>query len=299
MKRHRARLQTLIATLGSEPQVVTIVLDRLLAEGQRIDQVAAVYTAADVVQEAMARLAGEFDGAVYPGVTLRTAPVIGPDGAVEDFRTGDDVSALLNALYHEVRDAKRQGRVVHLCVSGGRKVMSIAGMVVAQLLFGPDDRVWHLMSEGWQPGDEKRMHLRPEDQVWLVPVPVLRWTDSAALLAALGDLEDPAEAIRRQEALARGEAMRRRREFVEHWLSRAEREVVALACEGLDNAAIARQLHKSEQTVANQLTKAYAKLGELLDFPERRPERSVLIAELAPYFALKGGGNRNGLLSRT
>ncbi|MCX7683433.1 MAG: CRISPR-associated ring nuclease [Anaerolineae bacterium] len=289
MGRGKVRLQTLVATLGSEPQVVTIVLDRLLADGHRIDQVVAVYTAAEVVQAAMARLAGEFDGAVYPGVTLRTAPVVGPEGAVEDFRSESDVTALFNTLYHEVRDAKRQGRTVHLCVSGGRKVMGIAGMVVAQLLFGPDDRVWHLMSEGWQPGSDKRMHLRPEDRAWLVPVPVLRWTNSAALLAALGESDDPAEAIRRQEALARSEAMRRRREFVERWLTRAEREVVALACQGLDNAAIAARLHKSERTVANQLTKAYAKLGEWLGFPERAPERSVLIAELAPYFALKEG----------
>jgi CRISPR-associated protein Csx14 len=289
MKRGKARGHTLIATLGSEPQVVTIVLDRLLAEGHRIDQVVVVYTAADVVKAAMARWAGEFDGTVYPGVTLRTAPVVGPEGAVEDFRTGADVSALLRTLYREVRDVKQQGRTVHLCVSGGRKVMAIAGMVVAQLLFGPDDRVWHLMSEGWRPGSEQRLHLRSEERIWLVPVPVLRWTESAALLAALGDLDDPAEAIRRQEALARSEAMRRRREFVERWLTRAEREVVALACAGLDNATIAIRLHKSEQTVANQLTKAYAKLGEWLGFPERPPERSVLIAELAPYFALKEG----------
>lgn len=289
MGRGKVRLEMLVATLGSEPQVVTIALDRLLAKGFRIDQVVVVYTAASVVQAAMARLAGEFDGAVYPGITLRTVPVTGQGGVVEDFRIEEDVSALLGTLYREVRDAKRHGRTVHMCVSGGRKVMGIAGMVVAQLLFGPDDRVWHLMSEGWQPGSEKRMHLRPEDPVWLVPIPVLRWTDSAALLAALGDLDDPVEAIRRQEALARSEAMRRRREFVEHWLTRAEREVVALACEGLDNAAIAARLHKSERTVANQLTQAYAKLGEWLGFPERAPERSVLIAELAPYFALKGG----------
>lgn len=289
MKRGKVRLETLVATLGSEPQVVTIVLDRLLAKGYHIDRVVIIYTAAGVIQEALARLVDEFDGTVYPGITLRTAPVTGPDGAVEDFRAEEDVSALLGTLYREVRDARRQGRTVHLCVSGGRKVMGIAGMVVAQLLFGPDDRVWHLMSEGWQPGGEKRMHLRPDDRVWLVSVPVLRWTDSAALLAALGDLDDPAEAIRRQETLARSEAMRRRREFVERWLSKAEREVVALACAGLDNAAIAARLHKSERTVANQLTQAYAKLGEWLGFPERTPERSVLIAELAAYFELKGG----------
>lgn len=285
----KRRTQTLIATLGSEPQVVTIVLDWLLAKGFRIGQVAVVYTTAAQIQAAMARLAGEFDGAVYPGIALRAVPVVGPDGVVEDFRTERDVSALLSTLYREVRDVKRQGQLVHLSVSGGRKVMGIAGMVVAQLLFGPDDRVWHLMSEGWQPGSEKRMHLRAEDRAWLVPVPVLRWTDSAALLAALGDLDDPTEAIHRQETLARSEAMRRRREFIERWLTPAEREVVALACEGLDNATIAARLHKSERTVANQLTKAYAKLGDWSGFPECAPERNMLIAELAPYFALKGG----------
>ena len=77
MKRRKMQPKTLIATLGSEPQVVTIVLDRLLAEGHRIDQTIVVYTAADVVQAAMARLAAEFDGAVYPGVRPRTTGGVG------------------------------------------------------------------------------------------------------------------------------------------------------------------------------------------------------------------------------
>jgi DNA-binding CsgD family transcriptional regulator len=85
--------------------------------------------------------------------------------------------------------------------------------------------------------------------------------------------------------------MRRRGEFLCHWLSAAEREVVELLVrEGSDNAGIARRLHKSEHTVANQLTRVYAKLHEFLGFPEATTGRSVLIAELAPYFALKGGG---------
>jgi len=35
------------------------------------------------------------------------------------------------------------------------------------------------------------------------------------------------------------------------------------------------------------LTSIYGKLYEWLDFPEGRVERSILIAELAPYFALQ------------
>jgi CRISPR-associated protein Csx14 len=280
--------QTFIATLGSEPQVVTITLDRLHAEGIAIDQVVVIYTAAEVVQSAMAKVAGEFDGAVYPNVTLKTVPVTDVRGAVNDFRDAEDMRALLTTLYREVRDTKRAGRTVHLCVSGGRKVMGITAMVVAQLLFDANDRVWHLMSEGWTPGSEKRMHVRAQDQIWLVPVPVLRWTDSAGLLAVFGELDDPEEAMRRQEQLARDDALRRARAFVEKKLTRAERDVVELTCRGLDNAAIARRLHKSQATVANQLTSAYSKLNEFLGFPERAPDRAVLVATVGVYFALRG-----------
>ncbi|HZQ07105.1 MAG TPA: helix-turn-helix transcriptional regulator, partial [Anaerolineae bacterium] len=76
--------------------------------------------------------------------------------------------------------------------------------------------------------------------------------------------------------------------FVEQVLRPAEREVVKWACRGLDNRAIARKLRKSEATVANQLTGAYSKLNEFLGFPDRAPNRAMLIATLAPYFVLQG-----------
>jgi CRISPR-associated protein Csx14 len=282
-KRH-----TLIATLGSEPQVVTLTLDALLAQHYPIDQVVLVHTADAVVLQAVEGVTREFERAVYGDVSLQKMPVVDERGAVQDFRADADLRALQRTLYQAVRAAKHEGRTVHLCVSGGRKVMGIAGMVVAQLLFDAADRVWHLMSEGWVPGSEKRMHALPQDQIWLVSVPVLRWTDSAGLLAALGELDDPEEALRRQEQLTKADDLRRAREFVEHKLTRAEREVVRWACAGLDNAAIARRLSKSEATVANQLTSAYAKLNEFLDFPPRPPDRTVLVATTAMYFTLLG-----------
>lgn len=214
-------------------------------------------------------------------------PIMGERSAVQDFSTEDDLRALRKTLYREVRKSRRQNRVVHLCISGGRKVMGASAILVAQLLFSAEDRVWHLISEGWKPGGEVRMHAAPQDKIWLVPVPVLRWTDSVGLLTALGELDDPEEALRRQEHLARADDLRRVREFVERKLTRAEREVVRLACLGWDNAAIAAHLVKSEATVANQLTSAYAKLNEFLDFPERPPDRAVLVATLGLYFALR------------
>lgn len=278
--------EVLIATLGTEPQVVTIVLDRLLALGRPVRAVRVVHTADPQVEQGLATLEAEFDRRVYPGVELAPVPVARPDGLVQDFLTDEDLTALMRTLYQEVREAKMQRQVVNLCISGGRKVMGIMGMVVAQLLFGPEDRVWHLVSEGWHPGGERRLHRGPDEPTWLVGVPVLRWSEAATLLRAVARLDDPQEVLRWQEKLAAAEEMRRRRDFVERWLTPAEREVVELACQGLDNPTIASRLYKREQTVANQLTQVYAKLEEWLDFPPFKPDRSMLIAEFAPYFMI-------------
>jgi CRISPR-associated protein Csx14 len=288
MRRQGQRREVMVATLGTEPQVVTIALDLLQEKGHRPEEVVVVHTAGEVVRPALARLTEEFASGA---VAYRPLPIVGPSGPVADIVTDEDATALLQTLYREVRALKRARCRVHLSIAGGRKPMAVYGMVVAQLLFDEDDRVWHLLSEGWEPGSERVMHLRPGDRAWLVPVPVLRWTESAAAIAALMAQDDPWAAIRRQRELTQAQAMQRRGEFLRHWLSPAEREVVELLVrEGLDNAGIARRLYKSERTVANQLTQVYAKLHEFLGFPEATTGRSVLIAELAPYFALKGGG---------
>jgi CRISPR-associated protein Csx14 len=288
MRGEEQRREMMVATLGTEPQVVTIALDLLREKGHRPEEVVVVHTVGKVIRPALERLAEEFASGV---VVYRPVPIAGPSGPVADITTEEDATALLQTLYREIRALKRAGCRVHLSIAGGRKPMAVYGMVVAQLLFDEDDRVWHLLSEGWEPGSERVMHLRPGDRAWLVPVPVLRWTESAAAMAALMAQDDPWAAIRQQQELTQTQAMRRRGEFLRHWLSPAEREVVELLVrEGLDNAGIARRLYKSERTGAHQLTQVYAKLHEFLDFPETPVNRSVLIAEFAPYFALKGGG---------
>lgn len=278
------RPEALIATLGVEPQVVTITLDYLLARRQSISEVTVVYTGGSGVREALAAIEAEFAKGVYPGIQLRNAPVFSSKGPVGDFCTEEDLRGLLRTLYAEVRRVRQGGCPVHLCVSGGRKVMGILGMVVAQLLFGSEDRVWHLVTEGWQPGVERQLHLPPEEKVWLVSVPVLRWSEASTLIRTVAELGDPAEVVAWYERLSRNAEMKRKGEFVYWRLTKAEREVVRLACRGLDNAAIAGALHKSEQTVANQMRGVYEKLWEWLGHPEQKVDRSVLIAEFAPYF---------------
>lgn len=81
--------------------------------------------------------------------------------------------------------------LIHLCIAGGRKPMAVYGMVTAQLLFDEDDRLWHLLSEGWRPGSERVMHLSPGDRTWLVPVPVLYWSAVSPALTELALRENP------------------------------------------------------------------------------------------------------------
>ncbi len=278
--------EILVATIGVEPQVVTITLDELLARGCLLREVAVVYTVDPGVEAAISAIAGEFARGLYPGVLLRKSPVLNRQEAIVDFHSEEDLRALLRTLYAEIRRGRQSGAKVHLCFSGGRKVMSIMAMVVAQLLFGPEDCAWHLVTEGWHPGVERRLHLEPDNRVWLLPVPVLRWSEAGTLMRTVAELEDPAEVMCWFEQLSRQGKRKRQREFVNRWLTRAEREVVRLACRGLDNAGIAKALGKGEQTVANQLRNVYGKLREWLDYPESNVDRNMLLAEFAPYFAL-------------
>ena len=278
--------QVLIATLGTEPQVVTLALDLLRAKGYPIANVIVVHTVGSVVQPALVQLAEEFSQ--LSAEAYNPVPVKGPDGPIEDIVTEADMAALLRTLYQVVLAEKRAGRLVHLSIAGGRKPMAVYGMVVAQLLFDEDDRLWHLLSEGWRPGDERVMHVRPGDKVWLVPVPVLRWSSVSPVMTELALREDPWEAIQAQRAMQRREDRQRKREFLERWLTPAEKDVTRLAVEGLDNAAIAKRLGKAEKTVANQLTSVYAKLHEWRGFRTDVPvSRAVLVAEFAMYFALE------------
>lgn len=284
--RRERRAGILVATLGVEPQVVTITLDLLLSGGWMISEAVVIYTKTPRVREALRVIEEEFQRAAYPGIRLKAVPVASAEGMVGDFCTGEELQDLLRTLYVEIRRARQTNCVVHLCVSGGRKVMGIMGMVVAQLLFGPEDCAWHLVTEGWQPGAGRQLHLTPGKGVQLVPVPVLRWSEAGALMQTVAELKDPAEVVAWHEKISRAGQLKRQREFIEHWLTRAEREVVRLACRGLDNAAIARALFKREQTVANQLRGVYEKLREWLGYPEGNVDRHRLIAEFAPYFTL-------------
>jgi CRISPR-associated protein Csx14 len=278
---------TLVCTLGSQPQVVTLALELLPGQGRPIAELVVVHTAMAVEPVRSARGQLEAALAAWPRLPRRFVVVSEGDEPAADLSTPDQAAAFLRTLYREVLALKQAGRRVDLNLSGGRKPMSIYAMVVAQLLFDAGDRLWYLLS-----GDELRrsgqMRLRPGDTATLLEVPVLRWSSVSPVATPLGQFADPWDAIRYQQEHHLRADLARKHEFAARWLSPAERDLARLAATtGLDNAGLAERLGKSVKTVNNQLTAIYAKLHEFLGFRAAIPtDRAVLAAELGPYFAL-------------
>ncbi len=284
-KRPAAHREVLIATLGGEPQVVTRMLDRLLLNGHAIEKVVIVHTSDARIKEAVDTLRAEFEGYYRGKVVSCFKPIKRSDGEVlDDFRDESDLDGLNDVLYNEIRTYRRSGYLVQVGISGGRKVMGITAMVMAQLLFGEGDGLWHLVTEGWQPGGERRLHPIPGENTFLIQVPVLRWSEMAALLGTVAEIEskDVRWWFERIEKAAEKRTLWRH--FVEHDLSPAELAIVRHTCKGLDNKQIANLLYKSPQTVANQLNSVYSKLSLEMFGEEREVDRGVMMAELGPYF---------------
>lgn len=249
--------QVLIATLGAEPQVVTLVLDALLARGISITRVIVVHTLPhrEPVRSALARLQTEFLAKQYYGPDLVFIPhlLAGSHGPLDDVTSVQEIQDAFECMVLLLRQQKHAGSTVHLSVAGGRKTMTAFAMSAAHLLFEQTDRIWHLVSE---PDliRSRALHSNSVDDVQLVSLPVASWF-------AAGQ-----------------ESHSRLVHFMENVLSHAEREVASLLLNtGYSNAEIADYFHKSPKTVANQLTSVYRKLQEFLDLPAL-PDRAVFMA---------------------
>ncbi len=287
-RRKRGSEEVLVATVGVEPQVVTLTLDALLDRGHKISSVYIVHPNPQYppIGDALKRLQKEREFYARKKLTIRFhfVKVCDNDHYPSDFVSEADVGLLLRVLYRTVADLKRKGFKVHLSIAGGRKVMTAMGMVVAQLLLDENDYVWHLLSEGALL-QSKSMHAKKPDEVVLVPVPVLRWSLMPSTIQDLLVWDDPYRAIERQKELYQ----RQRWQFFNaFWqkLTPAEREVVtALVKYGEKIKALAKRLNRSARTVGNQLQSVYIKYREHFDLPPEIKVRDRIIADLAPVLA--------------
>jgi CRISPR-associated Csx14 family protein len=271
----------LIATLGSEPQVVTAAYDLLARQGERVGAIWVVHTspqASSPVGVALAALQDLADTEFHA--------ICGAEGGpLADVDSPEAGAAAFRLLYRLVRRAKQAGRRVHLSIAGGRKTMAVYGMATAQLLFDSEDRLWHLFSAG-EFLTSRRPHPQPGDQAHLIPVPVILWSQVSPVWSGLGGVEDPFEAARRVQELQVAQKLAAAREFVLGSLSPAElRAVELLVREGLGDQEIGARLSLSARTVEQHLRSAYSKAAAHWEI--ETVSRAQLVALLNLYFATK------------
>jgi len=173
---------TMVATLGGQPQVVTFALDALLARGERIREVVVLHLGPENPRfgRALTRLGEEFAGDRYRGrrIRFRPIPVRGPRGRLADIRDEAEAEVALRAVHELIATLKAQGRRLHVCIAGGRRLLALLAMSAAMLHFSHYDCMWHLYTpeEFLARAEEGAiMHAGPEHGVRLIQVPIVPW----------------------------------------------------------------------------------------------------------------------------
>ena len=283
----------LIATLGTEPQVVTAVMDLLIRQGENITNVIVIHTTSSEapIENAVTTLQHFFDSPKGPGnISFQLSPIATEDDQfVLDVATPIETQAAFRSLYNEVCEVKNAGFRVHLSIAGGRKTMAVFGTVTAQLLFDDDDRLWHLYSGG-EFLESKRLHPKPGDDVHLIPIPVVQWSNVAPILLNFKEINDPLEALSLQREFRLKERLEDIRAFILGLLSPAEERVVGLLVRtGLSDNQIAEQCYLSPRTVEQHLRAAYRKASD--HWGLSAVGRTQLIALLNLYYSTQITGN--------
>ena len=267
-KRSKEENTVLVATLGTEPQVVTLAvwaLQHKLRPPVYPKEVWVVYTTDPSVRAAHDRLQKIFKEDYHlEGITLHTYSITSASGKkFADLESRQAINATFRTLFRVIRTAKEKGFQVHLSVAGGRKPMAIYGIVAAQLLFDDQDKAWHLISSKSLVESRRLFPVEAGDKVSLVPIPIIPWGDVDPILTVIAREEDPfgaAELVKTLRERRRHYALQL---FVESRLSPAEQKVLRyVVVKGGTIREIAKALGKSPRTVEHQLQSVYSKIKD-------------------------------------
>ncbi|RLC92547.1 MAG: histidine kinase [Chloroflexi bacterium] len=193
---------TFVATMAGGPQIVTFALDNLLQRGEVIQEVIVVHLspqADPLTGQALAKLAAEFPDDRYAGhpCRLRFFPIRRGTEKLDDIRDEAEANAAWSAIHELVASLKAQGRRLHICIAGGRRMLALLTLSAAMLHFDHNDRLWHMYTPAEfieRSRDGAIMHARPEDGVRLIQVPMAPWGAYFPALRALAQAT-PEQAI--------------------------------------------------------------------------------------------------------
>jgi CRISPR-associated protein Csx14 len=134
--------KVLLATLGESPAVITEAVDRLRAEGVAVDSVVVLTTKDTYAQSALSLLSEHLPDYYSGEVALLDARVL------ETFHDVDSDTAALEFMSQAcaaLRDYRKKGWEVYVCIAGGRKAMS-ALLTLAVQFYGAK-RLFHVLVE--------------------------------------------------------------------------------------------------------------------------------------------------------
>ena len=253
----------LIATLGGQPQVVTFALDALLEQGEDIREVYVIHLspANPRIRHSLHKLSSEFSDDTYRGRKMRFRPIpvrLGPE-VVPDIRSEVEANAAWQTVYNLITELKKQRRTLHICVAGGRRLLALLALSAAMLHFGHQDKLWHLYTP-----DELReranegaiMHVKSEDGVHLIPVPMVPWGAYFPALRMLAQAT-PEQLLAMQRHWVDEAELQRCREVYRKLSSRA-RKVLKLLAQGYTPQEVAEKLCISIKTVDTYKSQIYA-----------------------------------------
>ncbi|GBC85968.1 Putative HTH-type transcriptional regulator [bacterium HR11] len=262
----RAVQDVLLSPLDMDPGVLDRLIRHLTDAGYDLTYVGILHTnpAHDEVRGALERLQTLIEDYRHRRPSLRFECIPIRDGSHYpiDLETERDSQLFLRVLYQAVVAQKRRHRRVHLSIASGRRFMAAYAMIVAQLLFDDEDRVWRVVYRTPQSGRPVIVRTPVGSvrrfQTEVVSVPVLRWALLPSTLHEILVWDDPLRAIERQRALQASQQKQWLRQFYRS-LSPAERQVLRLLAEGLSNKEIACRLRRRPKTVKNQIASIYRK----------------------------------------
>ncbi len=281
---------TALITMGGQAQVVTFALDALLEQGENVRVALVLHLSPDNprVRRALAQLSAEFAGGRYRGrpIVFRRLAVRAGERALSAIRTESEAEAAWLMARDLLAELKRDDRRLHLCIAGGPRLLALTLTSAAMLQCDHRDCLWHLYTPRQfqkQARDGAILHAPPEEDVHLVPVPLVPWGAYFPALRALSRpvvssplLLDPTDAARCATVWAR--------------LTERQREALQTLAEGRSPQEAAECLCISISTLDTHKTGIFAECRAAWGMAEgARLTYHFLQEKFGPWLALRAG----------